>query len=523
MPDSFEDWVASFFQFDPEKKGVIPKSPSAFKDWLVNVASKQLENMVKPHSDFALLMGGGDLLKDVFYAITASLIPETGKALTDKLFDGAIEFDTITHNRLVVPVDKPFLAFDILAPILFTDNGQIEVQFNAVGVDPTPIKVALDRTGFLQDHTYWMEVPDSWKGHVGTLSLTKSKDLNKIGTFLQFSMDDQSSFDPLGSVSQLMFIDDIRFTDSYIKVDLSANSVREELDSVTATLTVVGPVDATKPTVVTIDWADGIGTIQAATIPAGQTTTTFTHTYKDDDPTLTPSDKLKIVVTSTNTVAGGAADITVHNVVPTITELALDTYEIDEGDEISLQRGLHRRQCRGQLQRHHRLGRRQHADDAVHRTRRRARDHRRAAHLPRRPSEHRYAAGHADDQADGRGRRHRQDREDGAAGHQQRRARVRRAAPGQDRDRRRRQGGADRQLHRPRRRRHLHHRRRLGRRTRQDLPARRRGQLRRHDRQLPHRTRDRGRRPAPARPATTCASRSRCATTTPAPTRTRST
>ena len=48
------------------------------------------------------------------------------------------------------------------------------------------------------------------------------------------------------------------------------------------------PVDATKPTVVTIDWADGIGAIQGFTIPAGQNTTTFTHTYKDDDPTLTP-------------------------------------------------------------------------------------------------------------------------------------------------------------------------------------------------------------------------------------------
>ena len=133
-----------------------------------------------------------------------------------------------------------------------------------------------------------------------------------------------------------MFIDEIRFTDSYIRVDLSANSVREELDSVTATLTVVGPVDATKDTIVTIDWADGVGAIQAATIPAGQTTTTFTHKYRDDDPTLTPQALVQILVTSTNTVAGGSAGLTVHNVAPTITGLTLDRYEIDEGDEITL-------------------------------------------------------------------------------------------------------------------------------------------------------------------------------------------
>ena len=50
-----------------------------------------------------------------------------------------------------------------------------------------------------------------------------------------------------------------------IPIALQLYSVREELDSVTATLTVVGPVDATKDTIVTIDWADGVGAIQAAT------------------------------------------------------------------------------------------------------------------------------------------------------------------------------------------------------------------------------------------------------------------
>ncbi len=99
VPDSFEKWVEGFFQFDPAKKTAIPKSPDDFKKWLLEVADKRLQDLVKPSSDYALLMGGGDVLRDVLYVTVEALIGNVGKPMTDKLFNTLIEFDTITHNR----------------------------------------------------------------------------------------------------------------------------------------------------------------------------------------------------------------------------------------------------------------------------------------------------------------------------------------------------------------------------------------------------------------------------------------
>jgi large repetitive protein len=343
IPDSFEKWAESLFQYDPEKKGVVPTSPEKFKDWLLGIAEKNLGDLFKSDGDYALLMGGGDVLKDIVYITAEALLGDVGKQMTDKLFDGAIEFDTIKHNRLLVPVDKPYLAFEILAPFLFTNTGKIVVEFDGAGADagfnPTPVEVMLDHTGFMSRHTYWMEVPEEWRGKTGTLSLTKSKELKEATTFLPFSVTDQSldpSFDPLGSFSQLLFIDDIRFTDSYVQVDLSANSVDEFTQSVTATLTLVGPINPAASTVVVFDWDDGVDSVVSATIAAGASSTTFTHTYRDDNPSFTPQDLKSLVATSNNTAAGGKATLTVRNVVPTIELLELDRYEIDEGDEVKL-------------------------------------------------------------------------------------------------------------------------------------------------------------------------------------------
>ncbi len=324
--------------FAIEGNTVNPIGVNQFKDWMGKAVEALLKGAWNPKSDYALLMGGGQVLKDILFGAVGSFtpfIPAGMEDFTDSVVDFLVDFDTVTHNRLYVPTDKPYLAFEILSPVMLTADAQITVTFNgegqADGTDPAPITVNL-KPGIMKKNTYVVEVPDSLKGKIATLSFTQSKMDGKtaVGWTYQESQDLLASVS--STISQLFFLDDIRFTDSAIQVDV--NSPIDENGDANATITLLAPLDATKPTNLVIDWGDGHS--QNYTMAAGVNSTSLTHHYDDDNPSGTAQDSYTIDVSSDNTAGGGSKAVVVRNVAPVFTNIQLDKLTLDEGQELTL-------------------------------------------------------------------------------------------------------------------------------------------------------------------------------------------
>ena len=329
--------LADLFELDPEKKAAIPKNVSEFKSFLVGAIEAMLKSAWSPQSDYALLMGGANILKDLVFAAGSPWIPpalaDVSESISDVVIDTLVNFDTITHNRLHIPADKPYLAFEVLAPFMFTDDGSMKITFKGAGADaglaPVSIDVKLTQQGFMKKQTYSVAVPDQYKDKIATISFTKEKSEGKTG--LPWTVAD-ATVDLASSFSQLMFLDDIRLTDSAI--DITVNSPIDENGTATATFTLLGPLDAAQATVLDIDWGDGQS--QSVTLPAGTNSTTLSHFFPDDNPSGTTQDTYTIHANSSNTVAGGSKALVVRNVAPGFTMLQLSSQNIMEADEVTL-------------------------------------------------------------------------------------------------------------------------------------------------------------------------------------------
>ncbi|MCB2028921.1 MAG: hypothetical protein KDH18_09735, partial [Rhodoferax sp.] len=329
--------LADLFELDPAKKAAVPVNVSQFKDFLVGAVEALLKSAWSPKSDYALMMGGGNILKDLVFAAGSPWIPpalaDVSESISDAIIDTLVNFDTITHNRMHIPDDQPYLAFEVLAPFMFTDDGTITVTFKGAGSDaglaPVSIEVQLDRQGFMKKQVYSVEVPEEYKNTTATISFKKDRSEGKTG--LPWTVAD-AGVDLASSFSQLIFLDDIRLTKSAI--DISVDSPIDEDGTATATFTLLGTLDAAQATVLDVGWGDG--TSQTVTLGAGVTSTTLSHAYPDDNPSGTAQDSYTISASSSNTVAGGSQTLVVRNVAPSFTMLSLSSQNIMEADEVTL-------------------------------------------------------------------------------------------------------------------------------------------------------------------------------------------
>ena len=119
-------------------------------------------------------------------------------------------------------------------------------------------------------------------------------------------------------------------------VGIAAISLVDEgsATTVTVTLSDAGVLDTHT---LTLAWGDGA--TESASLAAGVTSFTATHTYVDDNPTGTPSDVVTVTVDVADDDTGTAsatADVTVNNVAPSITGMNGIPSTVAEGGSVTL-------------------------------------------------------------------------------------------------------------------------------------------------------------------------------------------
>jgi VCBS repeat-containing protein len=300
---------------------------------------KRLEELYQPKSDYAFLMGGGQVLKDMISGQVGPIgpfIPEGMQQMIGELIDFVAELHTIKHNRMYIPTDKPYLSFEVFTPFMITDDARLTIAFEgageALGINPTPETKEL-LPGFLEKRIYTVTVPEALKGKMATVSFTHSRSLEgRTGvpyTFQEYLAGVGENL--TSTISQLFFLDDIRFVDSVITV--STTPINENQ---AATITIdFTPVDAARETNLTINWGDGTTTTRVAA--AGVTSLTATHLYQDDNPTQTTFDEYRVDVSTDNTATTGTGIQRVNNVAPLLSPITLSTLEINEGQEVRVE------------------------------------------------------------------------------------------------------------------------------------------------------------------------------------------
>jgi hypothetical protein len=314
-----------------EDKKINPFGADAFKAYISSALEVLFKQMFGSGSNYALLMGASTVIEDSLKFLLGDVAGEFWAGVLDNVF----KFDTITHNRLVVPTDMPLLSFNVMAPVMLTPASKIKVRFLATELDPgladSPWQdVNLD-ISFFSKINYSVLVPEEFKGKTAKLQF-KFEEMEGIG---EVKFDDLGDLfeDPIPILGQVFFLDDIRFSKG---IEATVTTPIDEQESATLTVNWV-PANPVLGSTITIDWRDG-SPIETVTLDPGVRSLSRSHLYQDDDPTGTPSDRKSIIVTGTNVVGADrtTALLEVRNVKPSIAGLELSVEEIEEGAELRL-------------------------------------------------------------------------------------------------------------------------------------------------------------------------------------------
>jgi hypothetical protein len=231
---------------------------------------------------------------------------------------------------------------------MITPSATIRVIFHHTELDPglqdyvsPPIPL---KPGFMQRINYSVEVPDSFKGKVATIEF-KVADFSTTNNLVEFFNTDPKK-GPVGIiagvgivtdlVSQIFFLDDVRFSKG---LEVKLNGPVVEGGKAKAIVT-FAPQDPSKPVQVTVNWNDGANSIDTAILPAGTSSYTSFHTYKDDSPVGTQFDVYPVEVSATNVLGNtnATAQQTVNNVAPVVGPLTVDLPSggLFEGGEVTV-------------------------------------------------------------------------------------------------------------------------------------------------------------------------------------------
>ena len=104
------------------------------KEFLQKNIETLLTEVLGANSNYALLMGGGQILRTL---VDAMFLGQTPQVVSNAL-NSIVNLDSITHNRLLVPTDQPILSFNIFAPLIASPNAKVQVIFHHTDLDPEP-------------------------------------------------------------------------------------------------------------------------------------------------------------------------------------------------------------------------------------------------------------------------------------------------------------------------------------------------------------------------------------------------
>jgi len=334
-PPGQEPGLGAFIDFDGNKQ-VLQPGVDNLKDYIKNGLTTLFANAFQPKSNYALLMGAGEVLRDALELYVN--LPVGGQAVQAVINNlVSIDLDTITHNRVRVPEDLPVLSFNLFTPVMLNPDAQLQVTFKGTALDPgladsAPLTVNLE-AGFWSKRNYTVQVPDQFKGKTALLEF-KFTNLESTSRVSLTPDDVLEVLDPTSVLGQLYFLDDIKFSKG-----IQATITNPVDENGTATLDITfDPAIPANQTTVTVDWRDGTLPPLVYTVLPGGGHTVLTHQYLDDKPTGTSEDRKVLIVTVDNAIGGDTAlvETLLRNVAPEIDPLTLDVTELEEGEELEL-------------------------------------------------------------------------------------------------------------------------------------------------------------------------------------------
>jgi hypothetical protein len=316
-------------------KAINPFGADNFKSYVAAGLELLFREMFGDGSNHAMLMGAGSVIADWLKL----MIGDVSGDFWSSIIEQVVKLDTLTHNRLAVPADQPYLVFSVAAPVMITPGAQLKVRFLATGLDAgladSEWLVVELEPAFFSRTSYAVAVPEAFKGKAAMLQFQ----FERMEGSVEVSFDESGlAFEgPIPFIGQLFFLDDIRFSKG---LEALATPSIAEGESLRLDVSWV-PVDASADTTLSIDWRDG-SPLQTVVVAAGIRSATFTHVYVDDNPGGTPVDRQTIQVSADNVIGVGEviAFTEIRNQSPHIGLLVSYPEAIEEGDEVRLEIGF---------------------------------------------------------------------------------------------------------------------------------------------------------------------------------------
>ena len=143
----------------------------AFKQSVTNAIEAGFDKLFPNTDNYALIMGASGALE----VLVDNFLPsgEPG-GIWDSLKGTIKQFlpglNSVTHNTVYVPTDKPYFSFRVYKPYMLHDGASIDVTFASPGMESVTQRVNLG-TGFFKADDFSVEVPTQFRGRAVTITL----------------------------------------------------------------------------------------------------------------------------------------------------------------------------------------------------------------------------------------------------------------------------------------------------------------------------------------------------------------
>ncbi|HEY6817505.1 MAG TPA: putative Ig domain-containing protein [Croceibacterium sp.] len=199
-----------------------------FKQSVSNAIEKGFDKLFPNQDNYALIMGASGALERLVDAFLPSGPPDGAwELLKNNIKQYLPGLDSVTHNTMFVPADKPYLSFKIYRPYMLQSGATARVTFAAPGLptidaevaNQTPGSTHVDLgTGFFDSAEFSVLVPEIYRGRAATVTITHanmappSEFKQDLADAEYIEMIDSGTRDLATAAAQIYLLDDIRFT-----------------------------------------------------------------------------------------------------------------------------------------------------------------------------------------------------------------------------------------------------------------------------------------------------------------------
>src|SRR5262249_36094880 len=125
-----------------------------------------------------------------------SLVGDVAQAIGQ----GQVNLDSVTHDWQYIPASVCSLSFDLIEPLVVVPNSKIDVYMQLEDGSAEGLIGKGDiQPGFFTTHTYTVDVPEEFRGHVGRFRLQVEHQEASLGQPGDSNL-----------ISQIFFLDNVR-------------------------------------------------------------------------------------------------------------------------------------------------------------------------------------------------------------------------------------------------------------------------------------------------------------------------